>query len=155
MADEALNLKKAMLAEYGSFSDRRIKDPKIGSHFTVDDRVESDIGADKKPYSYFCMMSANVVSADEVRLSMYGNIPMGPPVAAWSCESGIEISKSELTLAVTRANANLLLTLAKAFRAIVRRGAPRYDTPNYKYVCPRTADSLERLERTLKKAWDK
>lgn len=153
MNDAVLDLKKALLAEYGSFADQRIKNPAKGSVFIVDDRAERDVGADKHLYSYFCMMFAEVIGPGEVQVSLSGNIPAGAPVSAWAQKAGVAINGSRLTIAVTSGSLHLLPKLAAAFRAIVAPGM-RYETANYKYVCPRTAGSLDRLAATLAKQWN-
>jgi hypothetical protein len=45
-----------------------------------------------------------------------------------------------------------LLELAEAFAAIVAPGKA-YGISAYKYVCPRTANSLRRLAQTSTRAW--
>ena len=152
MNDAVLNLKKALLAEYGAFADQRIKKIEKGSILVVDDRSARDFGADKGLYSYFCMMFAEVTDAGEVRLSLSGNIPAGASVSAWAREAGVGAFKKTLTFTVTPSSVHLLPKLAAAFRAIVAPGA-RYETANYKYVCPRTAGSLDRLTETLSNHW--
>lgn len=59
---------------------------------------------------------------------------------------------NSLTFEISPSNYHIIGELAAYFRQIVRPGA-RYNTPNYKYVCPRTANSLEKLEKALDKIW--
>lgn len=150
-------IKQALLNEYGSFSDKRIKNIDRGNPFIVDDRGPGDIGADKQLFSYFCRVFVEVVSPTEVKVILDGNVPTGASVRQWVLTHAADFSARDvhqhLTVVVQRGDAGKLASLATAFRAIVRPGAPRYDSPNYKYVCPRTAEALDRLERVLKQVW--
>ncbi len=51
-------------------------------------------------------------------------------------------------IALLTKEVSFLRTLAKAFRRIVGRGG-RYPVPNWKWICLRTADSLDRLADRL------
>jgi len=149
-------LKKALFEAYGGFADKRIKKLESGSIFVVDDRSDGDRGADGKLYGYFCLIFAEVRSNSEVLVTLSGNVPMGSSVRIWitkheaSLREGVDrllsfvVSKKEGT--------SKLSTLADAIASIVARGA-RYDVKSHKYVCPRTADSLQRLDKVLRKAW--
>jgi hypothetical protein len=146
-------LKEALLKEYGSFADKRIKNIDKGTNFIVDDRKSNDYGANKDLYGWFCMVFAEVESADAVKVHLSRSIPSGAPVRAWSKKTGIVGDENNLSFTVTKQTLGLLTELAAAFRAIVAPGAPRYSTASYKYSCPRTAGSLERLAKTLARAW--
>ena len=150
-------IKQALLNEYGSFSDKRIKNIDRGSSFIVDDRGPGDIGADKQLFSYFCRIFAEVVSPTEVKVSLDGNVPTGASLRQWLLSHAADFSAGDLhqhlTVVVQKGGVGRLSSLASAFRAIVMPGAARYDSPNYKYVCPRTAKALDRLERVLKQVW--
>ncbi|CAH8182200.1 hypothetical protein [Vibrio aestuarianus] len=149
-------LKKAFFEEYDGFSDKRIRDLSKGSIFIVDDRTTGDVGANKKLLSNFCSIFATVKSATEVEVRLSGNVPTGTSVEEWLSKNGHHLetqNTTRLTFSVTPNNFNKIQYLASSIREIVRRGAPRYDEPSYKYICPRTADSLERLDSLLCKCW--
>jgi hypothetical protein len=76
--------------------------------------------------------------------------PSGTPRRSLALSSK---GSARLQFQVTRGSQLLLSELAQAIRAIVAAGAPRYSVPSYKYVCPRTAASLERLKAALDRAW--
>lgn len=155
-------LKQILFDEYGGFSDRRIKRLSKGKTFIVDDRNEEDFGAGGRLFSTFCMIFADVTVPDplrgeEVSATLCGNVPDSASVRTWADRNGATFTtttlQSSLRFKVTKGEQAKLRSLADAVRGIVSRSAPRYSVPSYKYVCPRTASSLERLARVLEKAW--
>jgi hypothetical protein len=86
-------------------------------------------------------------------VSISGNVPSGPTVAEWIKRHNLSSKGSILKFRVARGYQAMLEELASAVEAIVAYGAPRYDVPSYKFVCPRTAASLERLKALLDRAW--
>lgn len=149
-------LVKSLFDEYGGFADKRIRNLAKSSFFIVDDRTGKDVGADKQLYSYFCMIFTDVVSDNEVRITLRGNIPMSEAVEAWiaryKARHEAPGGQPLLEFSIIRGEEARLKELADALRAIVAPGK-RYQTANYKYVCPRTAASLERLGAVLNRAW--
>jgi len=141
-----LPLTRTLLDEYKHFSDKRLKD---GNHFVVDDRQDKDFGADRQLYPWFCQMFAHVVADDEATLRLNGH-PRSPAIEAWVAKNGARDVHLEITL--RPGEQGVLLELARLMRAIVAPGA-RYDEPSNKYVCPRVAESLERLKGTLDRVW--
>lgn len=152
-------LKRTLFDEYNGFADKRIKRLDRGSTFIVDDRAESDVGADRHLLSYFCMIFAEVLSATEVKVSLCGNVPIGEGVRRWisshACEMHAVGVQQSLSFMVAEGRQDSLGELANAIETVVAPSAPRYEVKSYKYVCPRTARSLRRLERTLDTAWAK
>jgi len=146
-------LKRILFDAYGGFADKRIKDLDKSSRFIIDDRSDSDIGADKKLLSYFCMISAEVKSNEAVSIILIGNVPVGKDVKKWLKANKYEIKnltyQSSLTIEVERGNQEILNDFARAIDSIVAPGAPRYKVKSYKYVCPRTAKSLRRIKRVF------
>lgn len=152
MKPSATPLKQALLNEYGSFSDRRIKNLEKGSEFDVDDRSAGGLGSGGIPYGWFCTISADVVDAHTVRVSLGNSIHKGRSVTAWAAKNGIALSDRSLQFDVTPDNIDLLTGLADAFLDIIKPGV-RYNDAPYKYACPRTASSLKRLASVLDSAW--
>lgn len=151
MTDE--RLKRHLFDEYSGFADKRIKNLSKSDLFIVDDRSDRDVAADGSMYSYFCMMFARVASSDTVEVRLIGNIPMGPAVSAWIDEHCPQLTdgvQASMSFHASVGEEQKLTDLSAAIRSIVRPGAPRYKTASYKYVCPRTADSLDRLAGTLR-----
>jgi hypothetical protein len=151
-------LKKYLFGCYGGFSDKRIKDLNKSEIFIVDDRSESDIDARGNLYSYFCMIFASVKSDQLVEVDLLGNVPMNKRVKNWIERMDAEYTEGiqpSLKFTVGPGKENILNDLADRIESIVRSGAPRYSVPSYKYVCPRTAQSLRRLAEILRKYWRK
>jgi hypothetical protein len=151
-------LKEILFSEYDGFADKRYKNLDKHSKFIVDDRTQSDCGADGGLLSYFCMIFADVVSENKVKVSLIDNVPLGSDVERWIKTHSAELRSSGygadmLSFTVDEGNEAILMELSEAIDAIVARGAPRYEVPSYKYVCPRTANSLRRLAKTLCDAW--
>lgn len=151
-AEATRALKQVFLGEYGHFADKRIKNLDKGSVFIIDDRGPSDVGADRQLFSWFCLMFAEVADQDTVRVMLSGDVPQGVRVAEWLAENSVENRKLGFDFAVRRGSQEKLAQLAKAFESIVQPGA-RYPVPSYKYVCPRVASALVRLQRILERAW--
>ena len=146
-------LKQALLDEYGSFSDRRIRNIDRGSTFIADDRGPDDYAADKTLFPWFCMMFVEVVDTYTLKVSLRGGVPRSALVTGWARQHCVEKSDDCLTFNVAREDVAKLVLLAEAFRSIVRSGAPRYAESAYKYVVPRTADALDRLHSVLAHHW--
>jgi hypothetical protein len=151
-------LKQTLLDTYGGFADKRIKKIETGKTFIADDRGPGDYGADKDLLSYFCMVFVTVLNEDSIKVGLYRNVPISEGVRQWASKVGSTLNagtgmNGSLELEVRNGEQGKLLELAQAIEAIVRPGAPRYQVASYKYVCPRTADSLRRLHSALDRAW--
>jgi hypothetical protein len=156
-----MSIKQRLFDEYDGFADRRIKRIEKGKNFIVDDRSEEDMGSGGRLLSYVCMIFAEVTneetpSAEEISVTLCGNVPDSLGVQAWAAKNGVKVRTTSfqrtLKVRIARGEQHRLRSLASAIRAIVSPGA-RYSTANYKYVCPRTATSLERLAKVLDEAW--
>jgi hypothetical protein len=152
MVENLRPLKEALLHEYGTFADKRIKNIDRGDRFIVDDRTINDVGADRGLYGWFCSMFLDVQEPKAVDLWLERTLPMSPAVADVLERAGAEQRNMGYRIRIDPENLETLTDLSVALRAIVRPGA-RYDTPSHKYVCPRTAGSLERLCNALKQHW--
>lgn len=151
MRDDAVRaLKRAMLETYG-FADKRIKNIDRGSLFIIDDRSPDDVGADRQLYSWFCQMFVEVTSGDRVLLTLSGDVPNSPRVAHWF-GANAKATNFGTQVEIARGEHSKLADLAAAISAIVAPGA-RYHAPSYKYVCPRVAASLKKLQTVLGKFW--
>lgn len=154
---EARPLKQALLDHYGHFADKRIKNIDRGTRFIVDDRGPGDFGADRQLFLWFCQIWVDVTGPASLQVTMYGGVPKGASVGAWTNKHVARKNEGEtsgrLVFDVAPDNQEKLLELAVAFRSIVRPDAPRYAEKAYKYVCPRTAAALEKLLEVLVSQW--
>ena len=133
--------------------------------FCIDDRQPQNIGANGRPLSWFCEMFAEVVSTgdifsltigdEEIRVTLE-NVPVSSRVQDWARANDATLTRDDLrpvlSFTVIKGRQKILGSLATAIRSITAPGA-RYSTNYYKYSCPRTADSLERLKSVLARAW--
>ncbi|MER8929581.1 hypothetical protein NKJ13_03220 [Mesorhizobium sp. M0174] len=147
-------LKQVFLDEYGHFADKRQKNLDTASRFIVDDRNEGDYDARNKLFGWFCQITADVKTRDRVDLSIGSQVPKSPAVEAWLKANTSPGSYGFPAIVINRGDQSKLLELAAAIKAITARGAPRYEVKAYKFVCPRTADSLKRVKIVLDKAWN-
>jgi hypothetical protein len=90
-------------------------------------------------------------------VSLHRNVPVGAAVTGWIGRHNARYDKAYpyTTLEFTISNDGQLALnqLADAFRAIVAPDAPPYLVSSYRYMCPRTAASLDRLKGVLDEAW--
>lgn len=120
------------------------------NYFVIDRRNKGDVASDRSLYSYFCTMITGVLDENTVEVTLGGNVPQTKSVELWCKRHKVKFSENGLTFEVTSQKTTKLIELAEAMRAIIR---VRYTVPNYKYVCPRTARSLERLHDVLVEHW--
>jgi hypothetical protein len=145
-------LRKHLYACYGSFADKRIKRIEKGHTFIGDTRDNGGIASDGSPYGWFCGIFVNVDSDEEVLVTLFGNIPRSSSVDAIFEKLGASPSASRIEFAINKERVPILHELADKIASIVAPGR-RYSTPNYKYMCPRTAESLLKLAGYLERYW--
>lgn len=152
-------LKEVLFAEYDGFANKSYKNIDKYSVFIADDRSEGDYDAKKQLFLWFCSIFADVKAPDRVTVTLSGGIPKSSAVTLWRTSLHVDVTKHPLGISerwvfdVKPANVGTLLTLATAMRSITARGAPRYAEKAYKYVVPRTANSLVRLHNVLHGYW--
>ena len=150
---KAKNLKAHLFDAYGGFSDKRIKNLDKSCYFIADDRdTPRSHAADGSLFLWFCTIVVEVIDQQTVRIVLGGAPPMSDSVHEWVSEHA-ELSsghgqEKHITITLGLGDEARLRELADRMRAIVRLGA-RYPVPAYKFVCPRTADSLCRLADVL------
>ena len=152
---DEIALKAHLFRAYGGFSDKRIKKLEKSNVYAVDDRCDTDFGADGDFLSYFCPMWARVVGPDALEVQLTRNVPMSSAIREWIEAAGARFDAGDgydasLVVRLRLGEEHRLDELAERIEAIVRRGAPRYSVRSYKYVCPRTAGSLRRLAKVLR-----
>jgi hypothetical protein len=121
-----------------------------GASTRIDDRRESD------GYPGFCEIHVSAPAPDgsSVLLEL-SPAPHNAEVCELVERHGGQIRQGSLgatiQLSLTFRDARHVRDLARAIRRVTRRGQ-RYPDPNWKWICPRTADSLERFARLLAQA---
>lgn len=152
MATTTRELKQIFFDVYDGFADKRVKNLDNGSRFIVDDRSNRDEDARGQLFSWFCQIFLEVIDQDSIRIIMCGGVPEGPLVEEWFTNNGVEKTDLGFVLIVSRHKERGLSELALAFQAIVRPGA-HYSVKSYKYVCPRVAAALDKVQKVLEQAW--
>jgi len=116
-------------------------------------KIDGQDSQDRSPD--FCRIYADVERGTATQLKLrLERVPVTGDIRELVAGQGGEVSGEfpdtsiELPLAVKEVT--FLRSFAKAFRRIVGRGG-RYENPNWKWVCPRTADSLDRFAYQLMK----
>jgi len=148
-------LKKSLFDAYEGFADKRIKNLEKSALFIADDRSRGDYGADRNLFLWFCAVHIEAKSETQVVVRLSGGVPMSTGVKTWAKENGAKIQTvpaTSLSFSVSKGTESILDSLANAIRAITASGV-RYPVPAYKFVCPRTARTLEKLSAVLKAAW--
>ena len=145
-------LRKHLYGCYGSFADKRIKRIEKGRTFIGDTRDDGGIASDGSLYGWFCGILVNVDSDEEVLVTLFGNIPQSPSVDAVFEKLGASPSASSIEFEINKGRIPILHELSEKIASIVAPGR-RYSTPNYKYMCPRTAESLRKLAGYLEGYW--
>jgi hypothetical protein len=129
------------------FADGRRSKRAVDSPIVIDDRGGQDLLS-------FCTMTVQVPdsSGDTLILSIR-DIPLTERSRSLIEGQGGNIRefpdgyRAEITLSVK--SVTFIRKLARAIRQTTGRGK-RYDHPNWKWICPRTAASLERFATVLK-----
>jgi hypothetical protein len=126
--------------------------PIIGSSTSVriDDRRESDV------YPGFCEINVSAQASDGSYLLLeLAPAPYNAEIRELVEQHGGQVTQAPggatIRLAVSRGDTRIVRELARAVRRVIRRGQ-RYPDPNWKWICPRTADSLERFASVMSEA---
>jgi hypothetical protein len=141
-------LRRYLANAYGSQADRRCKNPDVDRPITIDDKGPHDV------HPYFCSMTIRVAnSGDDTLILSIQHVPLTPEVRSLIEDQGGTIreipSVHTAEIPLKTKSVPFIRQLAKSIRSAVGRGK-RYDDPNWKWLCPRTAASLERLARVVK-----
>jgi hypothetical protein len=130
------------------FGDLRRRSRSIDVLIEIDDRDGRDVVAS------FCTMMVRVPDSSEGTLILsIQHIPLTGESRSLIEDVGGNIREfaggyaAEITLSVK--SVTFIRKLARAIRQTTGRGK-RYDRPNWKWICPRTAASLERFATVLK-----
>ncbi len=122
-----------------------------GVHIRIDSRTSGDV------YPFFCDVHLSIHDLDSDRFELeLRHPPLTEEVRKVVIAHHGEVHEHRLmtavriTLAIDTARP-IVLELAAAIRAVTRRGA-NYVDRNWKWICPRTAASLDQFARVLNKA---
>lgn len=147
------SLKSHLFDVYDGFADKRIKNLNKSDRFIVDDRDDGPAyGADKKLFLWFCAIYFHVQDDGSMNVELTGGVPTSEAIREWADKGNADLQehpyRTRLLMDLQLGEEDRLRKLADMIAAIVRRGR-RYSVKAYKYVCPRTAQSLRRLADVL------
>lgn len=145
-------LKMALFAAFNGFANKQYKNIDKWSLFIVDDRTDGDHDAAGKLFLWFCQIFVDVKDGDHIEVSLRGGIPQSASVAAWLKRQKANDQFGGTSFLIRKGEEDKLLELATLIGAIVKPGAS-YRVKAYKYVCPRTVQSLRKLHVVLKSVW--
>jgi hypothetical protein len=141
------NLRNYLLDAY-EFADLRRRSRAIDAPIKIDDRDGQDVVAS------FCTMTVRVPDSSEDTLILsIQDIPLTAESRSLIEDEGGKVREfaggyaAELKLKVK--SVTFIRKLARAIGQTIGRGK-RYHNPNWKWICPRTAASLERFATVLK-----
>ena len=136
-------LRDYLLEVYGGFADKRHNDPALDRPIKVDDRGPRDV------YPGFCSISVSVPDrhAQDLVLKLY-KVPTCPAAVVMVEGLGGTVQTTRfgtsITLSLKSSQGPAISRLAGAISGVVARGR-QYGDANLKWICPRTAASLEQL----------
>lgn len=140
-------LRDYLLDVYGGYADRRIKDRSMDRDIKIDDKGPHDV------YPFFCNIFARVPDRNDDRLVLtLQNCPCSPEVMSIVERQGGTIRPSEHGPTITFAiHNNHVFTIARLSLAIANlvKSRRKYTNRNWKWICTRTAGSLDRLVKIL------
>ena len=130
------------------FADLRRRNRAVDVPIKIDDRDRQDV------LSSFCTMTVRVPdSSEDTMILSIQHIPLTGESRSLIEDEGGNIRAlpdgyvAEIKLKVK--SVTFIRKLARAIRQTIGRGK-RYHNPNWKWICPRTAASLERFATVLK-----
>jgi hypothetical protein len=140
-------LRDFLLDANGGFADRRCKDRSQDLPIKIDDQGDHDV------FPYFCTISVRVPerNGDSLVLKLQ-YAPLNADARELIEDQGGELENTPrgttVTLQLRVTNVTFIRKLARTIRNTVGRGK-RYANPNWKWMCGRTADSLDRFADVL------
>jgi hypothetical protein len=142
-------LRDYLLDAYGGCADKRIKDRSLDRPIQMDDKGRHDV------YQHFCSIFVKAPRQDERTFILtLNNSPLTPKIRQLVEARGGTIAESSdparatITIRLTTRCVSFLNQLARTYRSAVFKGR-RYADPQWKWICPRTSNSLERLAVVL------
>lgn len=138
-------IKEILFNEYG-FSDSKIKDLNKSNTFKVDDQGPHDIG------DVFCQIFVDVIDATSFRLKLSNNAPINRKITRFINNNNGCINKnnlySNLELTININSIDIIYDLSILINDAIKS---KYTNSNWRWICPRTGNSLKKLYEILKK----
>jgi hypothetical protein len=142
----SIELKKYLFDHYGGYADKRVKDFRKEYPFKIDDQSDND-SPDR-----FCSIFVKVTGADRFNLSLDNKAPVTPAIKDLVEKHGGKIycngERKHIEIDLSVEDVNFIKKLSRSINALVAPGT-YYEDRNLRWLCPRTADSLERFANVL------
>ena len=140
-------LRDFLLDAYGGFADRRCTDRSQDLPIKIDDKGDHDV------FPFFCTISVRVPerNGDSLVLTLqYAPLNADARELIETQGSAFENTPpgTTITLQLRVTSVTFIRKLARIIRNSVGRGK-RYANPNWKWMCGRTGDSLDRFADVL------
>ncbi|SIO63379.1 hypothetical protein SAMN05444166_7329 [Singulisphaera sp. GP187] len=140
-------LRDHLLDIYGGYADQRYKDRNLDLPIKVDEKGPRDVC----PSFGSIFVSVPQRTGVSLKLILH-HCPTSPEVMDLVETLGGELQPADfrptIILTLRSSQGPAVKRLARAIRAIIGRGRT-YDDPNLRWICPRTATSLEKLAEHL------
>jgi hypothetical protein len=141
-------LRDYLLNAYGGFADRRHKDPSLNHFIKIDNQTSSDVSHLFAPI----FVQVPERTGKTIILTIH-KAPLNTDAKELIVEQGGKIKDSPygptVTLQLQITKITFIRKLAQTIRNTVGRGK-RYNDPNWKWICGRTADSLDQFADVLR-----
>lgn len=142
----SLRLKQFLYDEYGGFGDKRVKDISSDYPFKIDDQSQQDA------HDLFCGIFVRVIAKDRFERSLSNNAPLNSTIKSLVQSKGGKFStfenKSHIEVDLSVTDIEFIRDLSNLIAGLVSPGK-RYKNQNWKWLCPRTTASLDRLVNLL------
>ena len=138
--------KKYLFDTYGGFGDKRVKDITKNYSFKIDDQDTDD------KHEHFCGIFARVIEGAKFELHLTNNAPLNSKIKRLVKAKGGQSQEGDyksIEVNLTSKDYEFVSKLAVEIEGLVARGK-KYDNPNWKWLCPRTAKSLRQFSKVLK-----
>jgi hypothetical protein len=140
-------LRDHLLDAYGGYADGRIEDRSLDRPIQIDDRGPHDV------YPHFCTISARVPDRNgETLILTLQNCPCNVELIALVEKRGGTIIPSEhgptIEIMITSNHISTVSGLSHTISRLTGRRR-KYPNPQWKWICPRAANSLDRLVAVL------
>lgn len=142
----SLSLRRFLYSQYGGFGDKRVKDVTRDYPFKVDDQKDTDA------HELFCGIFVQVQDDDRFALSLTNNAPITASIGKLIKGKAGKVvkmeDKSHIDVDLSVKDIKFIRMLSQLISDTVAPGK-RYNNRHWKWLCPRTSASLNRLITNL------
>jgi len=139
--------KKYLFDAYGGFGDKRVKDITKDHPFKIDDQDTDDT------HEHFCGIFVRVIEGAKFDLHLSNNAPLNSKIKNMVKAKVGKVQEGKynsIEVNLTSKDYDFVSKLADEIEGLVAHGK-KYNNRNWKWLCPRTANSLRQFSEVLKK----